>query len=87
MAAVVTPLLDGEARHHSKREPTKQKAKQEKYQIDLMAACCFAVVSPSKIYGGEGTVEEERTLKEWSKKSSKLETTLMLSYPPISTKC
>jgi hypothetical protein len=36
--AVVTPILDGEKRHHSKQDSTKRVAKREKRRIDAIIA-------------------------------------------------
>eukprot|EP00957_Ditylum_brightwellii_P135406 10324767-Ditylum_brightwellii.AAC.1 len=56
--AVVTPMLGGEARHYSKKDLTKWKAKKEKDWIDLMVAHCSAVALSSKMDGDKATVED-----------------------------
>eukprot|EP00957_Ditylum_brightwellii_P054521 4130525-Ditylum_brightwellii.AAC.1 len=56
--AIVTPILDGATRHHSKRDSTRRVADREKNRIEAIVARCSALAISSKINRGERTEDD-----------------------------
>eukprot|EP00957_Ditylum_brightwellii_P090496 6891804-Ditylum_brightwellii.AAC.1 len=78
--AVVTPILDGEMQHHSKRGSTRHKKDREMQRVGFIIAHCSVMLLSAKINRGKGTDQEENLLKELNNKYAKLGKHQNLTY-------
>ena len=70
---IVSPILDGDSRHHSKRATTSRNAKYEQNRIGAIQARFKALAISSKINNGQASENDREELCKLNTKAEKLE--------------